>query len=161
MKKFDLMFEKYNRYIIEQQSEPTFEDNIKALLSMLKDNDLLDKNKEPEQYLKEIESQTEQIKQIVIGASDKAIPTIRLKLQQNKNDSNSFSVEVVNLSDPTASETYDNDWLETIFKNVINKVKATSLKHIAPESAVDTLPQEENPADSQPGAEQSALPGAN
>ena len=54
MKKFDLIFEKINRLINEQHAEPTFEDNVRSLLSLLQDNDLLDKEKSIEDYIKEI-----------------------------------------------------------------------------------------------------------
>jgi len=160
MKKFDLVFEKALCALNEREYvEATFEDNTRALLSMLNDHDLLDKGKPVEQYLKDIQGQTEQIKQIVIGANDPAIPTIQIKLQQNKDDSNSFSVTVIDLEKPEEAQTYENDWLETIFKSVVDKVKTLSLKNIAPEAAVDELPQEETPAASQPGAEKTALPG--
>jgi len=159
MKKFDLIFEKAFRSLNEEYIEPSFQDNIQSLLSLLHDHDLLDKNKTVKQYLKEIANQTEQIKQVVIGTTYNAVPTIQLKIQQNKDDSNSFSVTVAALDNPDEVQTYENDWLETIFKNVVDKVKTLTLKNIAPESSVDELPQEETPAASQPGAEQSALPG--
>jgi hypothetical protein len=160
MKRFDLVFEKAMCVLNEREYvESTFGDNARSLLSMLQDHDLLDKGKSVEAYLKELQNQTEQIKQVTIGANDASIPTIQLKLQQNKDDSNSFSVTVVDLEKPEEAQTYENDWLETIFKSVVDKVKTLSLKNIAPEAAVDQLPQEETPAASQPGAEKSALPG--
>ena len=55
------------------------------------------------------------------------------------------------------NEEFKNSMLETIFNDVLEYIKTTSLQGIQPEAAVDELPPAEG-ANAQPGAEQSALP---
>jgi hypothetical protein len=148
---FDTIFENALISLKEKNYvESSFEDNVSALLSVLSDQELLDKNKSVEYFLQKAKA----TKEIVIGLEDDAIPTIKLKLHQN--DSN-FGVDVINLNKPNEPITIDNDMLETIFDRVVDEVRRQTLENVAPESAITKLPQE-NGAQAQPGAEQTALP---
>jgi len=75
-----------------------------------------------------------------------------------------FTVEIFNLNkkvgDPTRSEKIVNEHNEVIFDKVVNFITNATMKEASPEAAVNEMPQEENPAAAQPGAEQSELPGA-
>jgi hypothetical protein len=150
MSKFDLVFERACAWLNENSQPTTIADNILALVSVLSDRELLDKNKSPEQYIEKAKKTGE----IILGEADPAIPTVMLKVRQTEED---FSVDVVDLTNPQQPKTFGNDMLETIFKKVADEVRAITLKNVSVDSAVEQLPQEDG-AQAQPGAEQSALP---
>lgn len=157
MKKFDLVFEKSLRYITEQEYvDSTFQDNVLALVKTLKDSDYLPANKDTEAQTKEILSQPNNVKEILLSTQEQNLPAIKLQVKQDS-DSESFSVTVINLEKPTEQKEFGNSMMETIFSDIIQYIKTIALQKIAPSSAIDELPPTEG-AQAQPGAEQSALP---
>ena len=157
MKKFDLVYEQVSSVLNERAYvQSTFGDNLKALIKVLTDNDLLAVDKQNENYFKTVLSQPHNVKEITLDTKEQSLPAMKLKVKQDT-DSESFSVIVINLEKPDQQKEFSNSMLETIFDDVINYVKTTSLQGLAPEAAVDELPPTEG-GDAQPGAEQSALP---
>lgn len=156
-KKFDLIFEKLSAMINENQYiASTFEDNVRALLKVLQDNDYLSSDKNLEQILNGVVQQPKSVKEIVLDTKEQSLPAMKLHVKQDS-DSESFSVTVINLEKPEEQKEFSNSMLETIFDDVVEYIKTTSLQGLAPEAAIDQLPPSEG-AQAQPGAEQSALP---
>ena len=157
MKQFDLVFEKTLRYIAEQEYiDSTFQDNVLALVKTLKDSDYLPANKDTEAQTKEILSQPNNVKEILLSTQEQNLPAIKLQVKQ-ESDSESFSVTVINLEKPTEQKEFGNSMMETIFSDIIQYIKTIALQKISPSSAIDELPPTQG-AQAQPGAEQSALP---
>ena len=161
MKKFDLIFEKAMMSLKEQEYvDSTFEDNIRVLVKILKDNDFLSKAKDAESYVKDTMNQTENVKEIVLDTEEQSIPAMKLQVRQDSSpDSEAFAVTVIELENPDEQKTFENSMLETVFEDVINHIKTISLKGLSPDNAVEEMPAEEG-AVAQPGAEESALPQA-
>ena len=159
MKKFDLIFEKAMMSLREQEYvDSTFEDNIRVLVKILKDNDFLSKAKDAESYVKDTMNQTENVKEIVLDTEEQSIPAMKLQVRQDSSpDSEAFAVTVIELENPDEQKTFENSMLETVFEDVINHIKTISLKGLSPDNAVQEMPAEEG-AVAQPGAEESALP---
>jgi hypothetical protein len=157
MKKFDLVFEKACAWLNEKEYvEATFEDNVRSLVKVLKDNDYLAKDKDIEQIVKEVMAQTDNIKEIFLDTQEQSLPATKLHVKQ-ESDSESFSVTVVQLEKPEEQKEFTNSMLETVFDDVVEYIKTSALQGLAPEAAIDELPQEQG-AQAQPGAEASALP---
>lgn len=157
MKKFDLIYEQISSDLHERAYvQSTFEDNLRALIKVLLDNDLLSQNKQNEDYIRLVLAQPNNVKEITLDTKEQSLPAMKLKVKQDT-DSESFSVIAINLEKPDEQKEFSNSMLETIFDDVINYVKTVSLQGLAPEAAVDELPPTDG-GDAQPGAEQSALP---
>ncbi len=157
MSRFDLVFEKLLCKINEQEYiEPTFRDNIKALIKVLKNNDYLEQDKSVEQYIEEIIAQPKNVKEIILDTREKSLPGMKVHVAQDS-DSESFAVTVINLEKPENQKTFSNTMLETIFEDVVEYIKSVALEGIKPEAAVEELPQEQG-ANEQPGGGESALP---
>jgi hypothetical protein len=165
MKKFDLVFEKLSRMIKEQEDyiENTFADNIRLMVSKLKDSGYLPDGTQVDGYTQKIMKQPSEVKAVVLDTQDGSIPRIKVLMKQIGNqeepDTEDFSVTIVPIDDPSKQKEFSNTMLETVFDDAANYIKQLALKGLAPESAVEELPQEENPANQQQGAEASALPG--
>lgn len=158
-KKFDLIFEKHLCSINEQEYiEATFEDNLRALTKILKDNDYLSQQKDVEQVVKSLMAQPKNVKEIILDTKEQSLPAMKLHIKQ-ESDSESFSVTVINLEKPEEQKEFTNSMLETIFDDVVEYIKTTSLQGLAPEAAVEELPAEQG-ANAQPGGSEkgSALP---
>lgn len=157
MSKFDLIFQKALSILNEKEYiDSSFEDNIRLLIKILKDNDYLDQTKDQNILLREIMKQRDSVKELRLDTQDNSLPAIKLKFKQDS-DSESFSVTVIDLQDPSNQKEFANSMLETIFDDVINYIKTITLEGARPESAVDNLPPTEGGA-AQPGATGSALP---
>jgi hypothetical protein len=157
MKQFDLIFEKAMCALHEREYvAATFEDNLRSLLKVLKDNDFLSQQSDVETEVKELLAQPKNVKEIVLDTQEKSLPAMKLHAKQD-NDSESFSVTVINLEKPEEQKEFSNSMLETIFDDVVEYIKTAALQGLAPEAAVDNLPPAEG-AQAQPGAEQSQLP---
>jgi hypothetical protein len=160
MSKFDLVYEKLYCQINEKEYvDSTFQDNLLLLVKMLKDNDYLPATKQDELYVREILSQNNNVKEIVLDTQEKSLPPIKLRVKQDDEvDSESLSVTVINLEKPEEQKEFNNSMLETIFSDVSEYIKTIALQGMKPEAAVETLPQEQNPANQQPGGGESQLP---
>lgn len=159
MSKFDLVYEKLDALINEKEYiDTTFEDNLRSLIKVLKDNDYLSSEREDNSILKHIEQQPNNVKEILLDTKEQSLPAIKLKVKQDS-DSETFSVTVINLEDPENQKEFTNSMLETIFDDVTQYIKTIALDGIKPEAAVEEMPKEENPANQQPGGGESALPG--
>ena len=157
MSKFDAAFENALEYLKEENYiDSTFGDNLRALIKVLTDNDLLSVDKDPEERIAGILAQPKNIKEVMLDTREQSLPTMKLLVKQDT-DSESFTVTAINLEKPEEQKTFTNSMLETIFDDVISYVKTSALQNISPEAAVDELPPTEG-ADAQPGAEESALP---
>jgi hypothetical protein len=157
--KFDLVFEKAIALINEQEYiNSTFEDNLRSLIKVLKDNDLLSSNKDVEQYVKGILAQPKNVKEIVLDTQEQSLPAMKLHAKQ-ESDSESFSVTVIDLENPDKQKEFTNSMLETIFDDVVEYVKVTAMQGLSPDKAVDEMPPTEG-AEAQPGAGESELPTA-
>lgn len=165
MKKFDLVFEKMVRMIKEQEDyiENTFADNVRLMVSKLKDNGYLPDNIQVNSYAQKVMAQPSEVKAVVLDTQDGSIPRIKVLMKQTgaqeEPDTEDFSITVVPIDEPNKQKEFSNTMLETVFDDAANFIKQLALKGLAPESAVDQLPQEENPANQQQGAAGSALPG--
>jgi hypothetical protein len=158
MKKFDLIFEKAMFSLREQEEyvDSTFEDNIRALVKTLKDNDFLPKTKDVEAQVKDIMAQPNNVKEIVLDTQENSLPAMKLRTKQDA-DSESFTVTAIELEKPDQQKTFENSMLETIFDDVVEYIKTAALQGLSPDNAVEELPQAEETL-TQPGAEESALP---
>lgn len=157
MKKFDLVFEKAMCKLNEREYiDSTFEDNLRSLVKILKDNDYVSKTKDVETIVKEVASQPNNVKELTLDTQEQSLPAMKLKVKQ-ESDSESFSVTAINLEKPEEQKEFTNSMLETIFDDVVEYIKTSAIKGLAPEAAVDQMPPAEG-AEAQPGAEQSALP---
>jgi hypothetical protein len=157
MSKFDLIFEKALASLQEREFiNSEFVDNVRLLIKVLRDNDYLDPSKREEDIVGEVMKQQNQVKELRLDTQDRSLPAMKLKLKQ-ESDSESFSVTVIDLQDPTKQKEFANSMLETIFDDVIMYIKTTTLQGAKPEAAVDQLPPSEG-ANAQPGGETSALP---
>lgn len=157
MSKFDLVYEKALAMINEREYvDSSFVDNVRLLVKILKDNDFLDHTKNEEDIIKEIMNQADNVKELRLDTQDNSLPAMKLKMTQ-ESDSESFSVTVIDLQDPSNQKEFSNSMLETIFDDVIAYIKTTTLQGAKPEAAVDNLPPTEGAA-AQPGAGESALP---
>ncbi len=158
MSKFDLIFENAMLSLREQQEyiNSTFADNARLLIKALKDNDYISSSKDVEMVVKNVMNQPNNVKEVVLDTQEKSIPPMKLRLKQ-ESDSESFSVTVIDLKDPSKQKEFSNSMLETIFDDVLTYIKTATLQGLAPEAAVDQLPPAEG-GEAQPGAEESALP---
>lgn len=157
MSKFDLIFEKALASLNEREYvDSEFIDNVRLLIKVLKDNDYLDQSRREEEIVREVMRQQNHVKELRLDTQDKSLPAMKLKLKQ-ESDSESFSVTVIDLQDPTKQKEFANSMLETIFDDVIMYIKTTSLEGAKPEAAVDELPPSEG-GNAQPGGGESALP---
>ena len=157
MSKFDLVFEKALSMFSEREYiDSTFVDNVRLLVKTLKDNDYINPRKDVEAVVKHIMNQPNNVKEISLDTQENAMPPIKLQMSQER-DSESFHVNVIPLKDPTKQKEFENSMMETVFADVIDFIKTTTLQGIRPEAAVDTLPPSEG-ANAQPGAGKSALP---
>jgi hypothetical protein len=164
MSKFDMVFEKLRRSIQEKEYiGNTFEDNVRTMVRYLQDTDYLPKETKTEDLVANLLKQTGHVKTLILDTNDGSIPPIKIQMKQigstQEPDTEDFSVTVIPVKDPAKQKEFANSMLETIFDEVVDYVKQLSLKGLSPESAVEELPQEENPANVQAGAEDSALPG--
>ena len=157
MSKFDLIFEKALASLNEREYvDSEFIDNVRLLIKVLKDNDYLDQSRREEEIVGEVMRQQDHVKELRLDTQDKSLPAMKLKLKQ-ESDSESFSVTVIDLQDPTKQKEFANSMLETIFDDVIMYIKTVSLEGAKPEAAVDELPPAEG-GNAQPGGGESALP---
>lgn len=157
MSKFDLIFEKALAALHEREYiDSEFVDNVRLLIKVLKDNDYLDQSKREEDIVREVMNQQNQVKELRLDTQDKSLPAMKLKLKQ-ESDSESFSVTVIDLQDPSKQKEFSNSMLETIFDDVIMYIKTTTLQGAKPEAAVDQLPPAEG-GNAQPGGGETALP---
>lgn len=157
MSKFDLVFEKALAFIGEREYvDSTFEDNIRLLVKLLRDNDYISPKKDVEQVVQQVLSQPKNVKQLNLDTQEQSLPAMKL-LAKQESDSESFSVTVINLENPVEQKEFSNSMLETIFDDVITYIKTTAIEGAKPEAAVDELPPTEG-GGAQPGAEGSALP---
>lgn len=157
MKRFDLIYERAVYNLLEKEYvSSTFEDNLRALIKILSDNDFLSKDKASESYVKSVLAQPNNVKELTLNTQEQSLPAMKLRVMQDSN-TESFSVTIINLEKPDQQKEFNNSMLETIFDDVVNYIKTASLQNIAPEAAVDQLPPTEG-AQAQPGAERSALP---
>ena len=157
MSKFDLVFEKALASLHEREYvDSEFSDNVRLLIKVLRDNDYLDPSKREEDIVKEVMNQQNQVKELRLDTQDKSLPAMKLKLKQ-ESDSESFSVTVIDLQDPSKQKEFANSMLETVFDDVIMYIKTVTLEGAKPEAAVDELPPTEGAA-AQPGETGSALP---
>jgi hypothetical protein len=157
MNKFDQIFE--NALTIVKETNyirSTFVDNLRLLVKLLKNNDYISPAFDVDEYVKMLDKQPERVKEIVLDTKDQSIPPIKLLVKQDA-DSESFSVTVIDVKNPSNQKEFQNSMLETIFEDVLNHIKTLSLQAISPEAAVDELPPTEG-ASAQPGAEESELP---
>lgn len=159
MSKFDLVYEKLRTRINEREYVgSTFKDNLSLMVKSLIDNDYLSNTSSVERVVAGLLNQPENVKQLTLDPAEKAMPAIKLLMKQDASDSENFSVTVVDLKKPTEQKEFTNSMLETIFDDVLTHIKTLSLQNIAPEKAIDELPKEENPANQQPGSQESQLP---
>lgn len=157
MSKFDAIYENLVYSFNEREYiNSTFEDNIRSLIKVLKDNDYLASDKDSERYVREIVSQPKHVKEVVLDTQEKSLPATKLHVKQDS-DSESFSVTVIDLENPEKQKTFENSMLETIFDDVVEYIKTSALQGLKPEAAVDELPPAEG-ANEQPGGGESALP---
>lgn len=157
MSKFDLVFEKALAFIGEREYiDSTFGDNIRLLVKLLKDNDYISAKKDTEAVVGNILNQPKHVKELNLDTQEQALPAMKLLLKQ-ESDSESFSVTVVDLKDPSNQKEFTNSMLETIFDDVLTYIKTATLEGAKPEAAVDELPPTEG-GGAQPGAGESALP---
>lgn len=158
MSKFDFIYDKLRTRLNEREYiDSTFKDNVTLMLKSLIDNDYLPKNVSLQQAVADVLNQPKNVKEVTLNPAEKAIPPIKVLMKQDT-DSETFSVTVVDLKNPTEQKEFTNSMLETIFEDVLTHIKTLSLKNIAPEKAVEELPKEENPANQQPGSQESELP---
>jgi len=157
-KKFDLIFEKSLAWIKEEVEyvNSTFEDNLRSLVKILKDNDFLAQNKDVEAYVRDVMAQPKNVKEIVLDTQEQSLPAMKLHAKQ-ETDSESFSVSVIDLENPDKQKEFSNSMLETIFDDVVDYIKTTAMQGLSPDNAVEEMPQAEG-GEAQPGAEESALP---
>jgi hypothetical protein len=157
MTRFDLIYEKAMSSLLEKEYiNSTFEDNLRALIKILSDNDFLSKEKTSDEFIKSILAQPNNVKEVTLNTQEQSLPAMRMRIKQDTS-TEAFSVTVINLEKPDQQKEFTNSMLETIFDDVVNYIKTASLQNIAPEAAVDELSPTEG-AQAQPGAEQSALP---
>lgn len=160
MSKFDLIYEKAVRMLQEREYiDSTFVDNVRLLVKALKDSDYISPSRDVESVVKRVMDQPHNVKELTLNTQENALPPMKLQLRQ-ESDSESFSVNVINIKKPGQQKEFKNSMLETIFDDVIEYIKTAALQGIQPEAAVDQLPSAEG-GNAQPGAEGSALPGAN
>lgn len=155
--RFDNLFEKYSMMLSEREYiDSTFEDNIRLLVKILRDNDYVSSERDLSDIIEDIMSQEKNVKVLTLDTNEEALPPIRLHLRQ-ESDSESFSVTVINVNDPEKQKEFKNTMLETIFDEVVDYVKQTALQGLRSSNAVEQLPQEEGPM-AQPGGGESELP---
>ena len=127
-KKFDLVFEKHLCALNEQEYiDSTFEDNARALVKVLKDNDYISQQKDVEQVVKGLMAQPKNVKELILDTKEQSLPAMKLHVKQDS-DSESFSVTVINLEKPEEQKEFANSMLETIFDDVAEYIKTTSLQ---------------------------------
>jgi hypothetical protein len=170
MKKFDLIFEKALNWLNEENagsySNSTLFDSIYVLSKLLssKNNNYLinkkvnaDDNQSVMRFAQEISKQKTPTITLDTNPPISIIPS-------QVPDTEDFTVEIIDaskkMSDPARSKKIVNSHNEAIFDEVMDFIKTATMKEASPEAAITELPQEENPAQAQPGAEQSALPKA-
>ncbi len=159
MSKFDSAYEKLLHSINENEYiNTTFEDNLRSLVKVLKDNDYLSGERDIDRIVQDLLQQSNNVKEILLDTTEKSLPAIKLKVKQ-ESDTETFGVTVINLEDPENQKEFTNTMLETIFDDVVEYIKRTALEGIQPEAAVEEMPKEINPANQQPGGGESALPG--
>ena len=157
MSKFDLVYEKAIGRLLEREYiDSTFEDNLRLLIKTLKDNDYLLADKDVEAYISELARQPNNVKELILNTKEQSLPAMKLHAKQ-ESDSESFSVTVIDLEEPTKQKEFSNSMLETIFDDVVNYIKSIALQGISPDKAVDALPRAEG-GETQPGGGESALP---
>lgn len=160
---FDRLYEKYERKLKENTNyfTSTFEDNVLLLLKHLSDNDYLsDDRKSIEEKAKDIMNQPKSTKEIILDPTDEALPPVKLHVKQDSDNSESFSVTVIDVKNPQEQKEFKNTMLETIFEDVIDHIKQMTLQGLdSANQAVDQLPPAEG-ANAQPAGGQTALPGA-
>jgi len=170
MKKFDLIFEKAMDWLNEADasnySPSNLFDNIYMLVKLLssKNNNYL--------INKKVSADDNQSVMKFAGEiSKQKTPTITLDtnppisiIPSQMPDTEDFTVEIIDtskkMSDPARSKKIVNSHNEAIFDEIMDFIKTATIKEASPEAAITELPQEQNPAEAQPGAEQSALPKA-
>ena len=158
MSKFDIVFEKAMCRINEKEYiNSTFQDNISLMIKSLADNDYLPKNVSAEDMINSIMGQDNNVKEITLTTQDQAVPPTKILMSQDNDDSESFSVTVVNVKDPTQQKQFKNSMLETIFDDVLTYIKTSSMENISPDNAIDELPPTEG-AEAQPEGGESELP---
>ena len=159
MSKFDLIFEETLFSLHEKEYiNSTFVDNVRLLVKTLIDNDLLSKDKNLDVVVGDTMRQPKNIKELSLDTTEQSLPPIKLQIKQNSEDSEDFSVTVINLQDPSKQKEFTNSMLETVFDDVLQYIKTVTLQGLSPEAAINNLPPSEG-ANAQPGGEQSVLPG--
>jgi hypothetical protein len=159
MSKFDLVYEKAISRINEREYiDTTFQDNVSLMIKSLVENDYLPKNKSIKDIVNQVLTQSNNVKELTLDPAEKSMPPIKLLMTQDT-DSESFSVTVVDIKNPTEQKEFKNSMLETIFDDVLTHIKTLSLANIAPESAVEELPKAMG-ANAQPEGGESKLPTA-
>ena len=157
MKKFDLIYEQLLDYVNEKNYvDAKFEDNVRLIVKVLKDNDYISSEKDVDEVVSKIMAQENNVKELTLDVTEEVMPPVKLHLTQDS-DSEDFEVEVINLEDPEHPKKFENTMLETIFDEVVNYIKELSLKGLSADNAVDEMPQAEGP-NAQPEGGESALP---
>lgn len=155
--KFDSLFEKYSLMLSEREYiDSTFEDNVRLLVKILRDNDYVSSEKDLDEVVDDIMSQERNVKELILDTNEEALPPIKLHLRQ-ESDSESFAVTVIDVNNPEKQKEFKNTMLETIFDEVVDYVKQTALRGLQSSNAVKELPREEGPM-AQPGGGESELP---
>ena len=159
MSKFDTVYSDFVYSLNEREYvNSTFQDNIRSLVKILKDNDYIAANKDVEDYVKHIILQPKNVKEINLDTQERSLPAMRLHVKQ-PTDSESFSVTVIDLEKPDQQKEFANSMLETIFDDVCEYIKTTAMQGLKPDAALEELPPAEG-ANQQPGGGESALPTA-
>jgi hypothetical protein len=159
MSKFDLVYEKMWSLLRENSYvSSTLVDNLQQLVKLLSSKDFLPKQTNTKEFVKQLLNQPNNVKEINLDTQENALPPIKLKVSQDSSDdSETFTVTVINLSNPKDQKTFQNSMMETIFEDVVSYIQTIALQGLQPDSAVEPLPPSEG-GNAQPGAEASALP---
>ena len=159
MSHFDTVYESALFSLNEKAyANSMFVDNVRLLIKSLIDSDLLPKHKSLDVIVGDMMRQPKNVKEVILDTKEQALPPIKLQVKQTSEDSEGFSVTVIDLQDPSKQKEFTNSMLETIFDDVLQYIKTITLQGLKPEAAVDSLPPSEG-ANAQPGGQESALPG--
>jgi hypothetical protein len=164
MSKFDLIFEKAFSSLRERHYiDSAFVDNVRLLVKVLKDSDYLPADKNSDVIVDEVMRQRENVKEIVLDTKEQSMPPVKLQVKQGASntstpeDSENFSVTVIDLKDPSKQKEFTNSMLETVFADTLAYIKTITLQGLSPDASVDKLPSAEG-ANAQPEGGESALP---
>lgn len=154
MSKFDMTYERILCSLNEETRyvQSVLEDYVRMLLSALKSQEYFE---DPlEQEINRVMSQKGGVK--IYGLAKEGLPPLKLEMSSPEKDR--FAITIINATDEEDQKTFESNLSSNCIEDVMAYIKEKRVEQLAPEQAVEEMPQSQG-GEAQPGAAGSALPG--